>query len=76
MPLPAKVQQKLQGVMVQRALDRAREAGESRVLAEVDHEEGRKFVIVRPEYVYEDEFFAFEGEVIGYAYPNGTFEHH
>lgn len=58
----------------QTAIAKARAAGEARVLVELDHEDDRRTYVVRPEYLDSAEFEAFEGAIVGWAYPTGEYE--
>jgi hypothetical protein len=57
------------------AIAKARAAGESRVLVELDHQDTRRTCVVRPEYLDDPEFEAFDGRIIGWAYANGDWDH-
>lgn len=56
------------------AIASARASGEARVLIELDYEDTRRTIVARPEYLDSPEFEAFEGAIVGWAYPTGEYE--
>jgi hypothetical protein len=56
------------------AIAKARTKGEPVVVVEMDHNDGRRRYIVAEQFINTDEFSAFDGEIIGFAYPNGEYE--